>query len=102
MTGTVLVLGMALAPAGVALAGVVLAGVVLAVNGRPPSYPTIAAGETRVVKLALDARAFRHCNTQMKEEVEEEMQEVVEPGLYDIMVGPNSRDLQSTVLEITT
>jgi hypothetical protein len=28
------------------------------------------------------------------------MQEVVEPGTVSIMAGPNSRDLQETVLEI--
>ena len=28
------------------------------------------------------------------------MEEVVEPGLFDIMVGPNSRDLKSATLEI--
>ena len=28
------------------------------------------------------------------------MEEVVEPGLFDIMVGPNSENLQTVTLEI--
>jgi beta-glucosidase len=28
------------------------------------------------------------------------MREVVEPGLFDIMAGPNSRDLKTATLEI--
>jgi len=55
---------------------------------------TLAAGERKTVKLTLDSRAFALWNAQM--------QEAVEPGLYDIMTGNSSRDLQSTSLEITT
>ena len=54
---------------------------------------TLAAGERKTVKLTLDSRAFALWNAQM--------QEVVEPGLYDIMTGNSSRDLQSAALEIT-
>jgi beta-glucosidase len=53
---------------------------------------TLQPGERRTVKVTLDARAFSLWNAQMKE--------VVEPGAFDILVGPNSRDLQSVALEI--
>ena len=53
---------------------------------------TLAPGETQTVRLALDARAFALWDAQMRE--------VVEPGLYELMTGSNSRDLQGTVLEI--
>jgi len=54
---------------------------------------SLAPGEQQTVRLALDARAFALWNAQM--------QEVVEPGLYELMTGNNSlRGLQTAVLEI--
>lgn len=53
---------------------------------------TLRPGERRTVKLELGPDAFAIWNDQMKE--------VVEPGLFDIMTGPNSRNLQTVTLEI--
>ncbi|MCC2975266.1 glycoside hydrolase family 3 C-terminal domain-containing protein [Sphingomonas sp. PL-96] len=53
---------------------------------------TLKPGETRTVRFTLGPDALRLWNTDMRE--------VVEPGLFDIMTGPNSRDLQTVVLEI--
>ncbi|RXZ35738.1 beta-glucosidase [Sphingomonas desiccabilis] len=53
---------------------------------------TLKPGETRTVRLPLGPDAFRLWNAEMRE--------VVEPGRFDILTGPNSRDLQSVVLEI--
>jgi len=53
---------------------------------------TLAPGETKTVRLDLGPEAFALWNI--------DMQEVVEPGLFDIMVGPNSEALQSMTLEI--
>lgn len=53
---------------------------------------TLAPGETRTVQFKLGREAFALWNAAMKE--------VVEPGLYDIMAGPNSIDLKTTVLTI--
>jgi beta-glucosidase len=53
---------------------------------------TLAAGEQRTVKIALNPRSFSLWNASM--------QEVVEPGLFDILAGPNSRDLKSATLEV--
>lgn len=53
---------------------------------------TLAAGESREVKITLTPDAFALWNLDMRE--------VVETGFYDIMAGPNSRDLQSVTLEI--
>jgi beta-glucosidase len=53
---------------------------------------TLAAGEIRELRFELGPGAFAFWNA--------DMQEVIEPGLFDIMVGPNSVDLRSTVLEI--
>jgi beta-glucosidase len=55
---------------------------------RVPLQP----GEERTVRIALEPRAFMLWNARMRE--------VVEPGMFDILVGPNSRDLQSVALEI--
>ena len=52
----------------------------------------LAAGETRNVRIALEAPAFTLWNLAMKE--------VVEPGYFDILTGPDSRDLQAAALEI--
>jgi beta-glucosidase len=54
---------------------------------------TLAPGEQRTVKIALSPKSFSLWNASMKE--------VVEPGLFDILTGPNSRDLQLATLEIT-
>ena len=53
---------------------------------------TLKPGEKKTVTFNLGPEAFRMWNIDMKE--------VVEPGLFDIMTGPNSRDLQSVTLEI--
>jgi beta-glucosidase len=53
---------------------------------------TLAPGEARTVRFVLGPDAFSLWNLDMRE--------VVEPGLFDIMAGPNSRDLKTTVLEI--
>lgn len=53
---------------------------------------TLAPGESRTVRFTLGPDAFSLWNL--------DMDEVVEPGRFDIMTGPNSVDLQITVLEI--
>ena len=53
---------------------------------------TLAAGERRTVTFKLGPDAFAMWNLDMRE--------VVEPGLFDIMAGPNSVDLKTAVLEI--
>jgi beta-glucosidase len=52
----------------------------------------IAAGETKTVTFTLTPETFRMWNI--------DMQRVVEPGAFEVMVGPNSVDLKSTVLHI--
>ena len=53
---------------------------------------TLAPGEKRTVRIALHPKSFAMWNASMKE--------VVEPGRFDILAGPNSRDLKSAVLEV--
>ena len=53
---------------------------------------TLAPGERRTVRFTLGPEAFRMFDADMRE--------VVEPGLFDIMTGANSRDLQTATLEI--
>lgn len=53
---------------------------------------TLAAGERGTVRFTLGPPAFRFWNVDMRE--------VVEPGLFDIMVGGNSADLKTAVLEV--
>jgi len=53
---------------------------------------TLAPGESRTVRLTLGPDAFALWNL--------DMDEVVEPGLFDIMVGPDSENLQTVTLEI--
>ena len=53
---------------------------------------TLAPGETKTVRIALGPQAFSLWNL--------DMEEVVEPGLFDIMVGPDSENLQTIALEI--
>ncbi len=53
---------------------------------------TLAPGETKTVRLTLGPDAFTLWNL--------DMEEVVEPGFFDIMVGPDSQNLQTLTLEI--
>jgi beta-glucosidase len=53
---------------------------------------TLAAGERRTLQFELGPDAFSFWN--------DEMQEVVEAGMVDIMVGPNSVDLKTATVEI--
>lgn len=53
---------------------------------------TLAPGETKTVRIPLGPDAFTLWNL--------DMEEVVEPGLFDIMVGPDSQTLQTVTLEI--
>jgi beta-glucosidase len=52
----------------------------------------LAAGETRTVRFELGPEAFRFFDRDMRE--------VIEPGAFEISVGPNSVDLKTAVLEI--
>jgi beta-glucosidase len=54
---------------------------------------TLAAGESRNVSFTLNSEAFRMWNDKMVR--------VVEPGEFEIMVGPNSADVKSVTLNIT-
>ena len=54
---------------------------------------TLQPGETRQVDIALPPRVFELWNR--------DMQRVIEPGDFSIMVGPNSQDLQSVTLTVT-
>ncbi|WP_319231988.1 fibronectin type III-like domain-contianing protein [Draconibacterium orientale] len=47
---------------------------------------SIKAGETQKVKFQIDADKLKFFNIDMKE--------VVEPGEFEIMVGPNSQDTE--------
>ena len=53
---------------------------------------TLAAGARRTVRFTLGPDAFRFFDIDMRE--------VVEPGLFDIMAGPDSAHLKTAVLEI--
>ena len=55
---------------------------------------TLAPGERTTVRFALDRAAFGLWN--------EQMQEVVEPGTFEIMVGDSSVNLQTARLEVTS
>ena len=55
---------------------------------------TLAPGESTTVQFTLDAQAFALWN--------EHMQWVVEPGTFEVMVGPSSVDLKSSPLHITS
>jgi beta-glucosidase len=52
----------------------------------------IAAGETKTVTFTLTPETFRMWNI--------DMHRVVEPGAFEVMVGPNSVDLKTTTLHI--
>lgn len=54
---------------------------------------SLAPGERRTVAFTLDAAALALWNLQM--------QRVVEPGGFDVMVGPDSQRLQSVLLTVT-
>jgi len=53
----------------------------------------LAPGETRTVTLSITPRSLAFWNI--------DMEFVVEPGDFDVMVGPNSVDLATTVLSVT-
>jgi beta-glucosidase len=53
---------------------------------------TLAPGETKTLSFSLGPESFRMWNIAMRR--------VVEPGDFDIMVGPNSVDLKAVVLHI--
>jgi beta-glucosidase len=53
---------------------------------------SLKAGEATTLSFTLGSAAFRMWNVAM--------QRVVEPGAFDIMAGPNSVDLKTTVLHI--
>jgi beta-glucosidase len=55
---------------------------------------TLAPGESTTVQFTLDREAFALWNEQMKR--------VVEPGAFEIMVGPNSVELKTATLDITS
>jgi beta-glucosidase len=53
---------------------------------------TLSPGETRTVRFTLGPAAFAMWDADLRE--------VVEPGRFDVMTGPNSVDLQTAVLEV--
>ncbi len=53
---------------------------------------TLGPGESKTVTFLLTAEAFRMWNLSM--------QRVVEPGAFEVMVGPNSVDLKTVLLNI--
>ena len=56
------------------------------------SRVTLAPGESRKVRITLEAKAFMLWDMHMKE--------IVEPGFFDILVGPGSHDLRGAALEV--
>ena len=54
---------------------------------------TLQPGEAREVAITLEPRSFMMWNR--------DMQRVIEPGEFTIMVGPNSQDVQSITLMVT-
>ena len=54
---------------------------------------TLAPGERKEVQITLSPEAFAFTGLDMKR--------VIEPGVFRIMVGPNSRDLQTVELQVT-
>ena len=53
---------------------------------------TLQPGETRQVDIAIEPRAFMMWDR--------DMERVVEPGDFTIMVGPNSEDLKEVTLTV--
>ena len=60
---------------------------------RAFSRVTLEPGQRETVRFRLGPSAFRIWNDRMEE--------VIEPGLFTIMVGPSSAELKSATLEIT-
>jgi beta-glucosidase len=54
---------------------------------------TLAPGASQTVTFQLGEKDFRFWN--------KDMQRVVEPGDFEIMAGPNSRDLKKVMLSVT-
>jgi beta-glucosidase len=54
---------------------------------------TLAPGESTTVRFSLDRAAFALWD--------EHMRQVIEPGVFQIMVGPSSVDLKTTTLDVT-
>jgi beta-glucosidase len=54
---------------------------------------SLQPGEETTLNFRLNPEAFTLWNREMKE--------VVEPGIFTIMIGPNSEDLKTVALEIT-
>ena len=61
-------------------------------NSRPFERVSLAPGESKNVTFTLTPETFRMWNIAM--------QRVVEAGAFDIMAGPNSADLKTTLLHI--
>jgi beta-glucosidase len=55
---------------------------------------TLAPGQATTVQFTLDSEAFALWDEHMKH--------VVEPGAFEIMVGPNSVDLKTATLDVTS
>jgi beta-glucosidase len=55
---------------------------------------SLAPGQTTTVQFTLDREAFSMWD--------EHMRHVVEPGVFEIMVGPNSAELKKVMLEVTS
>ena len=53
---------------------------------------TLQPGETRLVEIAIEPRAFMMWNR--------EMERVIEPGEFTLMVGPNSADVQEVMVTV--
>lgn len=53
---------------------------------------SLKAGETAAATFTIDASKLKFYNYDLKE--------VVEPGEFDVMVGPNSRDLKRTTITV--
>ena len=54
---------------------------------------TLQPGESRAVSIAIEPRSLMMWNR--------DMERVIEPGDFTIMVGPNSQDLQDVTLTVT-
>jgi beta-glucosidase len=54
---------------------------------------TLGPGESRVVRFTLGPESFRLWNAAMER--------IVEPGEFEIMAGPNSKDLKTVILTVT-
>jgi beta-glucosidase len=55
---------------------------------------TLAPGQGTTVQFTLDSEAFALWDEHMKR--------IVEPGAFEIMVGPNSVDLKTVTLDVTS